>query len=97
MRFAFAVADRTTHHVEFFRNPIWGTTWIAVDGRIVVGRSASELATHFNFEFVKHYTFCVGSCEVTIEHKRPLSFPGFRPHDYRVFVNGQLFERHAGY
>jgi len=34
--------------------------------------------------------------QVIIEKQRPLAFAAFRPHDYRVFVDGTLVAEHRG-
>lgn len=100
MRFAFQVGGAEKARVEFYRNPWIGTMRVTADGQQVAFVDPTHLSTHFNFEFVKRYTFAVGKAErheVTIEHERPVLLSGLRPHVYRVFVDGQKTEEHRGY
>jgi len=100
MRFAFKLGDIETARVEFYRNPWVGTMRITADGRHVVFVDPTRLTTHFDFKWVKRYTFVVGQGErheVTIEHERPVWMGGLKPNTYRVFVDGQMTEMHQGY
>lgn len=97
MRFAFEVGDAEKVRVEFSRNPWIGTMRITAGGRQVAFVDPTRLSTHFDFKWVKRYTFAAGGHEVTIEHERPTLCGGLRPNTYRVFVDGQKTEEHRGY
>jgi hypothetical protein len=73
---------------------------ITADGQQVAFVDPTRLSTHFNFKWVKRYTFVVGQGErheVTIEHERPVMLGGLRSNMYCVFVDGQMTEMHQGY
>ena len=77
-----------------------GGAWIAADGQQVVFVDPTRLSAHFNFKWVKRYTFVVGQRErheITIEHERPILLGGLWPNKYRVFVDGCMTEEHHGY
>ena len=100
MRFAFELGDTERTRVEFSRNPWIGTTRITADGQQVAFVDPTRLSTHFDFQWVKRYTFVVGQVErheVTIEHERPIMLGGLLPNQYRVFVDGRVTEEHHGY
>jgi hypothetical protein len=100
MRFAFETGDGEKSRVEFYRNPWIGTTWIAADGEQAAVANPMHLSTHFDFKWVKRYTFVVGQMErheVTIEQERPILLGGLWPNKYRVFVDGHMTEEHRGY
>jgi hypothetical protein len=100
MRFAFETGDAEKTRVEFYRNPWIGTTWIAADGERVDVVNPTDPSAHFNFRWVRRYTFDVGEVErheVTIEQERPALLGGLFPNTYRVFVDGRMTEEHHGY
>jgi hypothetical protein len=100
MRFAFDVGDTETARVVFSRSPWVGTMHITADGQQVAFVDPTRLSTHFDFKWVKRYTFVVGRGErheVTIEHERPVLLGGLQPNTYRVFVDGCVTEEHHGY
>ena len=100
MRFAFEIGDREKAWVEFYRDPWTGTTRIAADGEQVDVADPTHPSTHFNFRWVRRYTFDVGEAErheITIEQERPVLLGGLRPNEYRVFVDGRMTEEHHGY
>ena len=99
MRFELEIGpDRC--RVEFARDFMTGHATITIDGDPITVKSALNPFTHFSFQLVNRYQFVVGmrqTHEVTIEHERPLLLAGFRPHTYRVFVDGKLIDTHHGY
>src|SRR5947208_15007555 len=100
MRFAFKLGDIETARVDFYRNPWVGTMRITADGQQVAFVDPTRLSTHFNFKWVKRYTFVDGQGErpeVTIEHERPVWLGGLKPNKYRVFVDGEITGMHQGY
>jgi hypothetical protein len=100
MRFAFEVGDGEKARVGFYRNPWIGTLRITADGQQVGFVNPTRLSTHFDFKWVKRYTFVVGQVErheVTIEHERPVLVGGLWPNEYRVFVDGRMTEERHGY
>jgi hypothetical protein len=100
MRFAFDLGDTERTRVEFSRNPWVGTMRITADGQRVAFVDPTRLSTHFDFRWVKRYTFVVGRVErheVTIEHERPVLQGGQRPNKHRVFVDGRVTEERHGY
>jgi hypothetical protein len=52
-----------------------------------------------SLKLTKRYEFVVGSQEqhqIAIEKKRKLFLAGFRPQQYRVFIDGQLVQTYEG-
>lgn len=100
MKFSFDVGTEEKHRVEFVRDSFSGRTTITVDGESVQLKSPWLLNTHFNLRFVNRYEFDIGKREVhdvVIEHSRPKYFGGFFPHDYTVFIDGAVVQKHHGY
>lgn len=93
MKFTIQISEGS--HLEFRREPWFGSLRITVDGRPVIERSGPQM--WFGFEPVKRYELHAGSRKVLVEHERPLLFGGLRPHDYRVFVDGQIVHKQHGY
>ena len=79
--------------VEFQRDAKWGTVRISVDGRTAFERKT----VGFSFALTENYEVNVGSQTLFVEHKRPLLCAGFRPHNYRVFLDGQLIHEQRGF
>ena len=78
---------------EFNRDAKWGTVRIAVDGL-----TAFERKTHgFSLALTEKYEVNIGSQTLVVEHKRPLLCAGFRPHNYRVFLDGDLIHEQRGF
>ncbi len=100
MKFSFEVGIEEKHTVEFVRDSFSGRTTIAVDGEQLQLENPWKVKTHFNLEFVNRYEFVVGRHEthdVVVEHKRPKYFGGFFPHDYCVYLDGAVLQKHHGY
>ena len=86
--------------MEVERSTMWGTMKATIDGQPLTLQSAWDPSTHFNFQLKRQYPIVVGQSEqhqVVIEHERPLWFAGFRPHKYRVYVDGGLLLEQEGY
>jgi hypothetical protein len=100
MRFAFNVGDADPSRVEFDRDPWIGTLRITADGEQLDLVDPTRLSTHFDFKWLKRYTFVVGQGdrhEITIEHERPVVLGGLLPNTYRVFMDGQMTQVYRGY
>ena len=101
MRFAFDVGDAEKSRIEFCRDPVFGRMTITANGQLVGSKDPAQLSTHFDFEWLKRYTFVVEEKEqheITIEHERPRWLGGLRRHKYRVFVDGRRTdEEHYGF
>ncbi|MFI6265285.1 hypothetical protein [Micromonospora sp. NPDC051006] len=94
MKFSFEVGVEERHQVTFSFDKVWGGLSITVDGQ-PVHRELRVLSV----ELVKRYQFTVGVQErhdVLIEKERKLMFAGFRPQQYRAYVDGQLVAEHTG-
>ena len=100
MRFSFDLGKEEQHRIDFARNCLTGRTTVAVDGKHSQLESPWSFGTHCNFRVVKRYKLMVGnneSHEVVIERQRPRVFGGFFPHDYRVYVDGVVVQKHHGF
>jgi hypothetical protein len=94
MKFTVQVGNKESQ-VDFQRDPWTGSVRISVEGHTVVEQSGP--AMWFGLMPVRRYEFHAESHDVVVEHERPLFFASFRPHDYRVFVDGRIIHKQHGY
>jgi len=94
VRIPFVVGDTPC---EFRRDQMWGKTELSVGNQIVVLQSPTDPATHVSLELSKAWECQFGDHLIRIEKTRPLLFAGFRPHDYRVVVDGQVVAQEHGF
>jgi hypothetical protein len=100
MRFTLEIGQRDRHRIEYYRNWFFGTERLLVDGELVASRSVLSSSNYVSFPLCRRYEFNVGNSEphsVVFEKERPLLFAGFRPHVYRVLVDGTLIHEQRGY
>ena len=98
MRFTVDVSSNS--RIEVYRNPITGRLRILADGKVVAEQSPFSPFTQFSLTTLHRYAFTVGEApqhSVVVERERPIFLAGFRPHTYRVFVDGQLVHEQCGY
>lgn len=97
MNFTLEVGEKEKHQIDYYRNWFWGTERLRADGQIVASRSVISPSNYISFPLCRRYEFTVGEAEkhsVVFEKLRPLLLAGFRPHLYRVLVDGkQVFEK----
>ncbi len=97
MEFTLKVGEKEKHLIDYHRYWFWGTERLRADGQLVASRSIVSPSNYVSFPLCRRYEFTVGEAErhsVVFEKLRPLFFAGFRPHLYRVFVDGkQVFEK----
>ena len=94
MNFSFLVGVNEQHRVDFSFDQFRGNLDIIVDGKIQVKDFRLLSAS-----LTKRYEFTVGEHErheIAIEKKRKLFLAGFRPQQYRIFIDGQLIETREG-
>ncbi len=94
MQFSFLVGIREQHQIDFFFDQFGGKLEIRVDGEPLV-----KDFRLLSLKLTKRYEFTVGQDElhqIAIEKKRKLFLAGFRPQQYRIFVDGQLVQTHEG-
>ena len=94
MQFSFLVGIREQHQIDFFFDQFGGQLEIRVDGEALV-----KDFRLLSLKLTKRYEFTVGQDElhqIAIEKKRRLFLAGFRPQQYRIFVDGQLVQTHEG-
>ena len=94
MQFSFRVGVQEQHQVDFSFDQFIGNLEIRVDGRPLV-----KDFRMLSLRLTKRYEFTVGTHEqhhIAIEKKRKLFLAGFRPQQYRIFVDGQLVQTHEG-
>lgn len=100
MRFTLEIGEKEKHRIDYYRNCFFGTERLRADGRIVLSRSAFSASTHVNFRLSTRREFSIGAAEpheVVFETQRPRLFGGFRPHIYRIFVDGKKVHEQQGY
>jgi hypothetical protein len=94
MKFSFLVGIQEQHQIDFSFDQVIGNLEIRVDGEPLV-----KDFRMLSLKLTKRYEFTVGSQEqhhIAIEKKRKLFLAGFRPQQYRVFIDGQLVQTHEG-
>ena len=94
MKFSFLVGIQEQHQIDFSFDQVIGNLEIRVDGEPLV-----KDFRMLSLKLTKRYEFTVGKQEqhqVAIEKKRKLFLAGFRPQQYRIFVDGQLVQTHEG-
>jgi hypothetical protein len=94
MQFSFNVGVNEKHRVDFSFDQFIGNLEIRIDGQ--PGLKDFRM---FSLSLTKRYEFTVGVSEphaVVIEKKRKLFLAGFRPQQYRIFIDGQLVQTYEG-
>ena len=94
MKFSFLVGIQEQHQIDFSFDQVIGNLEIRVDGEPLV-----KDFRMLSLKLTKRYEFTVGAQEqhhIAIEKKRKLFLAGFRPQQYRVFIDGQLVQTHEG-
>jgi hypothetical protein len=94
MQFSFMVGVSEQHQVDFSFDQFIGNLEIRVDGQPLV-----KDFRLVSLKLTKRYEFEVGTQErhqIAIEKKRKLFLAGFRPQQYRVFIDGQLVQTYEG-
>ena len=94
MQFSFRVGVSEQHQVDFAFDQFIGNLEIRVDGQPLV-----KDFRMLSLKLTKRYEFEVGTTErhqIAIEKKRKLFLAGFRPMQYRVFIDGQLVQTYEG-
>ena len=94
MKFSFLVGIQEQHQIDFSFDQVIGNLEIRVDGEQLV-----KDFRMLSVKLTKRYEFTVGKEEqhqIAIEKKRKLFLAGFRPQQYRVFIDGQLVQTHEG-
>ena len=94
MQFSFRVGTQEQHQVDFSFDQVVGLLEIRVDGQRLV-----KDFRMLSLKLTKRYEFTVGVQEhhqIAIEKKRKLFLAGFRPPQYRIFIDGQLAQTCEG-
>jgi hypothetical protein len=94
VQFSFRVGTQEQHQVDFSFDQFAGKLEIRVDGQPLV-----KDFRMLSLRLTKRYEFTVGTQEfhqIAIEKKRRLFLAGFRPQQYRIFIDGQLAQTYEG-
>ena len=100
MKFTLEIGEKEKHRIDYYRNWFSGTERLQADGVVVASRSVISPSNYVSFPLCRRYEFSVGTAEphnVVFEKERPLLFAGFRPHTYRVIVDGKLVHQQQGF
>ena len=100
MKFTLEIGDKEKHWIDYYRNWFFGTERLRADGEMVARRSVVSPSNYVSIPLCRRYEFSVGTAEphtVVFEKERPLLMAGFRPHKYRVFVDGKLVHEREGF
>jgi len=82
---------------EFRRNWFTGRAELRIDGKVELLQNPLDPGTHFRLSLTKSWLRQYKGHRVVIEAIRPLLLPGFRPHTYRVLVDGAVVAERHGY
>jgi hypothetical protein len=97
MEFTLEVGVQEKHKIDYYRHWFLGTERLQADGQLIANRSAISPSNYVSFPLCRRYEFTIGQTEkhvIILEKTRPLLLAGFRPHLYRVLVDGQqVFEK----
>ena len=97
MKFTREIGEKEKHQSDYYRNWFRGTERLRANGQIIASRSVVSPSNYISFPLCRRHEFTVGETERhtgVFEKLRPLLFAGFRPHLYRVSVDGkQIFEK----
>ena len=94
MQFSFRVGTQEQHQVDFSFDQFIGNVEIRIDGQ-----PAIKDFRMLSLRLTKRYEFIIGIQErhhIAIEKKRKLFLAGFRPQQYRIFIDGQLVQTYEG-
>ncbi|HEX7491851.1 MAG TPA: hypothetical protein VF337_09140 [Candidatus Limnocylindrales bacterium] len=94
MRIAFTIDNVPC---EFHRDPFTGGAQLRCGSETTKLQSGLDPRTSFSVKLLRSWERQVGPHLVRIEKDRPLLFAGFRPSDYRIFVDGQLIAQQNGF
>src|SRR5690348_11165090 len=100
MKFSIEIGDKERHRVDYSRNWFTGNERLSVDGEVIASRSILSLSNYVSLPLARRHDFTVGNSEqhtAAFEKERPLILAGFRPHTYRLFVDGSLVLERTGY
>lgn len=73
-----------------------GDMKITTPDESVTLQSPLNPGTHVSFRLTQRWERTIAGHLVKVEKTRPLFFAGFRPHAYRIFVDGQLAAEASG-
>ncbi|MDR2205178.1 MAG: hypothetical protein LBE36_03350 [Flavobacteriaceae bacterium] len=76
--------------ITFQRNWFTGNFTYSIDGTKKTLQSALNPFTHFSTEFSKTYEVRIDDTAIIIVKTRPFLFAGFRAHNYKFFIDGNL-------
>jgi hypothetical protein len=82
---------------EFRRNWFTGRATLDFNGQTELLQAPLDPGTHVNFSLTRTWHRTVGVHDVVVEKLRPMLFAGFRPHAYRVIVDGHVVAERRGY
>ncbi len=94
MRIEFTV---DTLQGEFRRNWFTGRAELSVAGATELLQDPLDLGTHYQVSLTKTWQRTWNGHDLVIEAVRPLLFAGFRPHSYRLLVDGKVVAEKRGY
>jgi hypothetical protein len=91
MQHHFSIGLQEKHNVSIYFDPFWGKFEIKVDNWPAVTKWII-----FGFGLTRTFDLWVGIQEkhfLRIEKTRPLLFPAFQAHTYRIYVDGVLVQQ----
>ena len=83
--------------VKFARSWLSGRMSVVIDGKEEVLQSVVDPSTSVSVTLKRRWPITVKGREVIIEKERPLLMSAFRPHTYRVFIEGKLVLERSGF
>lgn len=83
--------------VEFTRDWFTGHVTLVVDGAATTLANPLNPATHVSLSLTRTYRVPINGRELVIEEAGPFPFPGLRPHDFRLLVDGEVLIERRGF
>lgn len=84
--------------IEFQRNWFTGHFTFSYDGKKKILANVLNYSTHFShttlsdIELTRFYEAKIEETVITIIKTRPLILAGFRPHNYKFFINNKIIK-----
>jgi hypothetical protein len=100
MKFTIEIGEQERHRIDYLRDWFGGTERLSLDGKVLMERPANSPSNFFSLPLCRRFEFRVGGTEphsIPFEKQRPLFLAAFRPHRYRVFLDGALIHEARGY
>ena len=100
MEISFSVGKKEITELVICRHWLTGRVYYFENGKRKFLKNALSLTALFTVALKKDHEFSVGNTEqhnVKVEHIKPFFFAGFRPHTFKVYIDGKFYKESRGY